>query len=181
MTNYLFRLMLTLFLLILPASASAASYQWLTTEDLVDQSRSIVVGTCVSADYREVDGTVFGRVGYYGFHVEEVIKGTPPITEDQLSIRLVGIGARNAPFRQGQGVLLFLGSTNPDGFATLYGAEQGVLHIEEAGPLPRHPRRLMKGIIKERITGRGLFHGRGQMPLDEFLDMVRARLNEGKK
>jgi len=171
----------TLFFLLLPAAVSAASYQWLTTEDLVYQSKGIVLATCVSADYTEEDGTVFGRVGTYGFHVEEVIKGTPPITDDLLSIRLVGIHARNVPFHPGEGVLLFLGSTNRDGFATLYGAEHGVLHIEEAGPFSRHPGRVIQRLIKERITGQGAFHRKGKMPLDEFLDAVRARIHGGKE
>ena len=179
MKHSLFKLVI-LFLMV-PASVYPASYHWLTTEDMVDESKSIVLATCVSADYSERDQTVLGRVSRYGFQVEEVIKGTPPVTEDQLFIRLVGTGAGSAPFHPGQVVLLFLGTTNHEGFATLYGAENGVLHIDKAGPLARHPRRLMQGVIKERITGRGAFHGRGQMPLHEFLELVRARLSEGKK
>lgn len=178
--QYLLRFFFLL-LPLLPCSVFATSQQWFTTEDLVDKSKSIVLAACVSADYTEGEGTVLRRVGVYGFQVEEVIKGTPPITGNQLAIRLIGIRPRNAPFRPGEVVLLFLGATTPQGFATLHGAESSVLHVEETGPFFQHPRRMVKGIIKERVNGHGVFHGRVQMPLADFLHTVRAQLRGGKE
>lgn len=182
------RVILLLITIMLSALACAMTQVTFTTGDLLDNADHVVLARLQHAEFNQAPGSVLkGSTGYFHFVVEETIKGDPPLRAGELVLRLGAVAPSSAPFNVGERVVLFLGRTNQEGYPTLYGSQQTVLHVVESTRAFPHP--ALQGekawVIKNGVTGMA---GAPDDPaaarrvtLAEFLAAARARVTAAKE
>jgi hypothetical protein len=161
------RLLLTLFLFLLPVRSEATTVERLSLDDLVTRAQKIVVGKVYGARTYWSGNVILTS---YTIEVQETIKGqstrnievtTIGGTVGEITLHVAGMPS----FQAGEHAVVFLESTGP--VSTVVGLNQGKFAVRN-------------GEVFNSVAGLEFTRGRAgrplRMPLESFKGQIRSRL-----
>lgn len=162
----------------------------LNIEQLVARAGRILVGRCVAAEPGK-DGVLGMSVTRYTFEAEIILKGAPGTRVEVTQVAGETTAHGGPPrFTPGERVLLFLYGPGSAGLSSPVGFGQGKFTIGAAGNGPTlaanefgnaHLFRGLSPAARERLGALAREPGRGALPLEDLLQMVRRLSDEGPR